>query len=178
MLYKSGAAERNAAMHVAELMTAAARTAPKGRGVDTIETLILDGEDKDKLVSAMREWGDRLKMPFFHRDAINIDACHCVVLIGAEVKPRSLNCAFCGTENCAEAAKGNIACAIAVSDLGIAVGSAAAMAGDSRIDTRVMFSVGVAAMKLKLLSDKVTICYGLGLSVSGKSIFFDRPVTQ
>jgi len=51
-----------------------------------------------------------------------------VVLIGAAVKPRGLDCGLCGLENCATAAKDGVACALSVNDLGIAVGSAAARA--------------------------------------------------
>ena len=58
-------------------------------------------------------------------------------------------------------------------DAGIAVGSAAAIAADSRVDSRVMFSVGRAAMALKLLGD-ATLVLGIPVSVSGKSPFFDR----
>jgi uncharacterized ferredoxin-like protein len=61
-----------------------------------------------------------------------------------------------------------------VTDLGIAVGSAVSVAADHRIDNRVMFSVGRAALKLGLLPDDVVNCYGIPLSISSKSIFFDR----
>jgi len=44
MIYKSDSTEKAAAMQIAGLMSIAARTAPKARGVDTIETIILDGE--------------------------------------------------------------------------------------------------------------------------------------
>lgn len=38
-------------------------------------------------------------------------------------------------------------------DLGIAVGSACATASDLRLDTRVMFSAGMAAQRLGMLGD-------------------------
>ena len=174
-MYTSKTTERDATMRVAELMTAVARTAPKACAVDEIETLILDGEDKDKLTAAMRELGTSLNKPFFIRDAGNVDACHCVVLIGTGVKPRALNCAFCGMENCEAAVKGRIPCVFPVNDLGIATGSAAATAMDHRIDNRILYTAGKAALKLKLFSDNVKICFGIGLSTSGKNIFFDRP---
>jgi len=174
MVYKSSEAEKAATMRTAEMMTAAARTAPKACAVDAIEILVLDGLDKDKLTAAMREMGTA-EEAYFIRDAGNVDACHCIVMIGVDVSPRALDCALCGMKNCAEAAKGGIPCALAVSDLGIAVGSAAATAMDHRIDNRILFTAGMAALKLKLFSDKVKICYGIGLSVSGKNVFFDRP---
>ena len=165
-------------MRVADLMAVAARTAPKAYGIDLIETMVLDGEDKDKLTAAMREIGTDSDRPFFIRDAGNMDACHYVVLIGAGVKTRGLNCGLCGVEDCAAAGKSGIACAMSVNDLGIAVGSAAATAMDHRIDNRVLFTAGMAALKLKLFSDDIKICFGIGLATSGKNIFFDRPVIR
>ncbi|MCL2373908.1 MAG: DUF2148 domain-containing protein [Treponema sp.] len=174
MIYTSATTERNAVMRVAELMTAVARTAPKGCAIDELETLILDGEDKDKLTAVMRELGASLNETYFARDAGNVDACHCIVLFGSGVKPHNLDCAFCGKENCAAAVKDNIPCAFSVNDLGIASGSAAATAMDHRIDNRILYTAGIAALKLKLFPDRVKICFGIGLSTSGKNIFFDR----
>lgn len=178
MIYPSEATEQNAAMRVAELMTAAARTAPKACGVDAIETLILDGEDKDKLTAAMREICAEKDRPFFLRDADNVDASHCVVLVGVGVKPRGLDCALCGVVDCAAAVKDGISCAMAVNDLGIAVGSAAATAMDHRIDNRILFTAGMAALRLKLFSDKVKVCFGIPLATTGKNIFFDRKAAR
>jgi uncharacterized ferredoxin-like protein len=174
MIYTSEITEKNAAMRAAELMSAAARTAPKACGIDLIQTMVLDGENKNRLTAAMRELGTENDKPFFIRDAGNVDACHCIVLIGAGVKARGLNCGLCGVENCAEAGKNNIACAMSVNDLGIAVGSAAATAMDHRIDNRVLFTAGMAALKLKLFSDDIKMCFGIGLATTGKNIFFDR----
>ncbi|MCL1828599.1 MAG: DUF2148 domain-containing protein [Oscillospiraceae bacterium] len=174
MICTSDNAEKRAIMISADLMSAAARTAPKACGVDLIETLILDGEEKAGLTAAMRELGAG-KDKFFIRDAGNVDSSGCILLIGAGVAPRGLNCGLCGAETCASAGKNKISCALAVNDLGIAVGSAAATAMDRRIDNRVLFTAGMAALKLKLFSDNVKICFGIALSVSGKNIFFDRP---
>ena len=175
MIYTSATTEKSAALRAAEQMTAAARTAPKARGIDLIETMVLDGEDKDRLTAAMREIGTELDRPFFLRDADNVDASHCVVLIGAGVKPRGLDCALCGVENCAAASKAGISCALSVNDLGIAVGSAAATAMDHRIDNRVLFTAGMAALRLKLFPDNIKMCFGIPLATAGKNIFFDRP---
>jgi uncharacterized ferredoxin-like protein len=178
MIYTSKTTEKSAAMHCAELMSAAARTAPKACGVDLIETIVLDGEDKDKLTAAMREIGTESDKPFYIRDAGNVDDCHCIVIIGAGVKERKLNCGLCGAADCGEAARNNISCALSVNDLGIAVGSAAATAMDSRIDNRVLFTAGMAALKLKLFPEDIKICFGIGLAVSGKNVFFDRPAAK
>jgi len=173
MIYSSSVTEKSAAMQAAELMSAAARTAPKACGIDLTETMILDGEDKDRLTAAMREIGAGGDT-FFIRDAGNVDDCHCIILVGAGVKPRGLNCALCGVETCAIAGKDGIACALSVNDLGIAVGSAAATAMDLRMDNRILYTAGMAALKLKLFPDDIKMCFGIGLSISGKNVFFDR----
>jgi len=177
MIYKSEDNERNAAMRAAELMSAAARTAPKACGVDLIQTMILDGEDKDKLTATMREIGAGGDT-FFIRDAGNVDACHCIVLIGAGVKPRGLNCGLCGLAGCGAAVKDSIPCALSVNDLGIAVGSAAATAMDFRMDNRILYTAGMATLKMKLFPDDVKMCFGIGLATTGKNVFFDRPVVE
>ena len=174
MINTSAESEKCAAIHVANMMLAAARTAPKACGVDQIEAIYLDGSDKLKLAASMREIGKDGRA-FFVRDAANIDACHCVVLIGISAAPRGLNCRLCGAEDCASAKSIGISCAMSVNDLGIAVGSAAAVAMDHRIDNRIMFSAGMAALTLKLFSENVRICFGIGLATTGKNVFFDRP---
>ena len=175
MTYKSDVVEKNAAIKVAELMCAAARTAPKARGTDTLEIFIIDGAEKDALTAKMREIGERLGKAFFIRDAGNLDNASYVVFIGSSPAPRGLDCALCGVPDCESAAKNTISCVIDVTDLGIAVGSAAAAAMDHRVDNRIMFSTGMAALELGMFSDKIKAAYGIGLSVTGKSIFFDRP---
>jgi uncharacterized ferredoxin-like protein len=163
-------------MNVAFEMAAAARTAPKGRGIDNIEAVILDGEDKDALAAEMRAIHEKLDgQGPFGRDAGNIDASEAIVLIGVRNAPVGLKgCGLCGFGDCAGATRAGANCAFNVTDLGIATGSAAAVAMDRRIDNRVMFSAGKAAVSLSLFSDKVKISFGIPLSASGKSIFFDR----
>ena len=175
MIHTSESTEKSAAMQVAELMSAAARTAPKACGIDLVETMVLDGEDKDRLTDAMRKIGADSGKPFFIRDAGNVDACHLIVLIGAGVKARGLNCGLCGVADCSEAGKAGVACAMSVNDLGIAVGSAAATAMDHRIDNRILYTAGMAALKLKLFKEDIKICFGIGLAIKGKNVFFDRP---
>ena len=65
-------------------------------------------------------------------------------------------------------------CSFNAGDLGIAVGSAVSRAADLRIDNRIMYSAGKAALELGFLGSEVAIAYGIPLSVSGKSPFFDR----
>ena len=60
-------------------------------------------------------------------------------------------------------------------DVGIALGSACATAADLRLDTRIMYSIGVAAEELGFLGSDVHITVGIAISASSKSPFFDRP---
>ena len=56
----------------------------------------------------------------------------------------------------------------------IALGSAAAVAADARVDSRIMMSAGLGAKKLGLFPEGTEIVYGIPLSISGKSPYFDR----
>ena len=77
MLYTSGEMEQQAVLNTAAKLCAAARTAPKAHGKDTIRTLVLTGEDKNRVADKMEEIGTRElgaeKMPaWFGRDADNV----------------------------------------------------------------------------------------------------------
>ena len=50
---------------------------------------------------------------------------------------------------------------------------AAAAAADERVDSRIMYTVGKAAEEMGYVEGPV-IWHGIPLSVTGKSIFFDR----
>lgn len=168
--------EKKAVAEVAALMCAAARTAPKGKGVDNLATLVVAGRDKDRLAKEMRRIAEEHNAAFFARDAGNVDASEAVVLLGQRPVPFYLPvCGYCGFRDCAENIKNNGVCAISVGDLGIAACSAASVAGLHHVDNRIMFSCGRAALNLKLFGDDgVVEAYGIPLSVSGKSPYFDR----
>ncbi|WMI80742.1 ferredoxin domain-containing protein [Anaerotignum sp. MB30-C6] len=178
MKYSGEKIQLRAIETVASLMIAAAKTAPKACGVDSMETFIIDGADKDALASAMRKIGEETRQPFYIRDADNLDLSACVVLFGAQDTYRGLpHCGYCGAGNCFGANKSGAHCAFAVGDLGIAMGSAVSVAAAHHIDNRVMFSAGKAALTLGLFSEKVFLAYAIPLSVSEKSPFYDRPAT-
>lgn len=175
MIYKRDDAAKDAAMHVARQMVAAAVTAPKGCGIDNIEAVIVDGEDKDILAKHMRDIAAETGADFFNRDAGNVDNSYCVVLIGANNAPIELDdCSLCGFENCGRTIEAGANCAFNIVDLGIAIGSAVSLAADNRIDNRVLFSAGKAALLMNLFSDNVSVVFGIPLSVTSKSVFFDR----
>ena len=166
---------KDAILQVADLMAAAALTAPKGSGKDTIRVAVVTGEEKDRIRDKMLAMAENFNMPNFARDAGNVDNSTAVVLIGCVGTHFGMsNCGICGFETCGDCRMAGARCVITVSDLGIAVGSAVSVAADHRIDNRVMYTAGRAALKLGLMTDDTAICYGIPLSVSNKSIFFDR----
>lgn len=175
MIISSNEAEKRAVEQIADLMCAAARTAPKARGIDNLVTLIVDGQEKEQLSAEMRRIAQESGTQFFERDANCLDKAPVVVLLGQKVKPLGVTpCGFCGYANCAECAQGTGICAVSTGDLGIALGSAVNAAALHHADNRIMFSVGKAAVNIGLLGKEVKVAYGIPLSVTGKSPFFDR----
>ena len=60
------------ARDIAEKMLVAARTAPKGKGVDIIECAVADGDDKQRIADEMRAIAAERGFKFFLRDALNV----------------------------------------------------------------------------------------------------------
>lgn len=89
---------------IAALMAAAAKTAPKSCGADTLETVVLDGADKEDLADIMCELARETGMDFYRRDAENVRRSQCVVVIGAIASYMSTaHCGLCGMGNCGNA---------------------------------------------------------------------------
>lgn len=175
MKLTSKEAELRAVMNAADLMLAAARTAPKACGRDHLEAFALTGEDKRALTKEMRAYGKEKGIDFIVRDAANIDISPVVLLLGTVNEPQLIaDCGMCGFKNCGECMKQGGRCAFNVTDLGIAVGSAVSVAADHRIDNRVLYSAGRVALEMGLFSEKVKVAYGIPLSTSSKSPYFDR----
>jgi uncharacterized ferredoxin-like protein len=175
MITKSQQIEERAVERVADLMCVAARTAPKGRGVDRLVTMVVNAREKDRLADEMRRIGKESGATFFERDGNCVDKAAAVVLLGQRVEPMGVApCGYCGYANCAECAKGTGMCAVSIGDLGIALGSAVSIAAIHHVDNRIMFSIGKAAMNIDLFDEDVKIAYGIPLSVTGKSPFHDR----
>ena len=156
---------------VGQMMTAA-RTAPKAKGTDIIEIAVVEGNDIQILSAKTNELGIQNGFKFFLRDAENILSAEAVLLIGTHQKEQSLNCCHCGFPTCDEKPE-VVPCAVNSVDVGIAIGSACAMAADLRLDTRVMFSVGYAAQALNWLEGCRTI-FAIPVSATTKNPFFDR----
>ena len=158
---------------VGQMMTAA-RTAPKGKGIDIIEIAVVEGNDIQTLSAKTHELGMQNGLKFFLRDAENILSAEAVLLIGTHQKEQGLDCSHCGFPTCGEKPK-ETPCAINSVDVGIAIGSACATAADLRLDTRIMFSAGYAAQALNWLEGCRTV-FAIPVSASSKNPFFDRKV--
>ncbi len=79
---KDETAEMDGVLTLAKAMAVAARTAPKARGVDAIETLIIFGEELSALGQAMENHGENGEMSdIFKRDAGNVRKSHAVLLV-------------------------------------------------------------------------------------------------
>jgi uncharacterized ferredoxin-like protein len=153
----------------------AARTAPKGKGLDLLVTAVLSGAEKENLTRQMRIIAEREGVPSFNRDAENIDSSPVLVLIGSRKQPLGLKfCGLCGYANCADMLAVGGSCTFNAGDLGIALGSAVSRLADCRIDNRIMYTVGMAAKEVEILGPQVELIYGIPLSISGKSPYFDR----
>ncbi|MGB9694775.1 MAG: ferredoxin domain-containing protein [Caldisericaceae bacterium] len=153
-------------IELAEKICVAARTAPKANGRDFIVTAIVYGDELKLIQDEMRRFGEQKNLQYFVRDASNIDG-RVVVLIGTRLKGE----AHGFDDSKGEDLNNHLSSAV---DLGIAIGSAVSVAADLRVDNRVMYSIGRAAVNVKLLGEDVKIAYGIPLSVSGKNPFFDR----
>jgi uncharacterized ferredoxin-like protein len=171
---------------VARLMALSAKTAPKAKGVDALVIRIISGEKLILLANEMRLFGEAHKVGYFVRDSDNIRASEACVLIGVHYHATGgIDCGGCGFKTCADMLDKQVMtytretpfqgphCIVRITDLGIAVGSAAKTASLHNIDNRVMYSAGVAALRLGWL-DGCRAGYGIPLSVSGKNIYFDR----
>ena len=154
-------------------MMVAARTAPKGKGIDLLEMALVTDDDKYRISEMMLKVAEEKDLKFFYRDSENIMQADVVMIIGTRHHSHGLNCAHCGFNSCVSKPK-ETPCAINSVDLGIAIGSACAKAADLRVDTRVMFSAGLAAQQLGLLGDGCECVMAIPVSATSKNPFFDR----
>ena len=172
MIINEREARHEQVMQIARQMMTAARTAPKGKGVDVIEIALVEGDDIRRLSEEMIAIQEENGFKFFLRDADNILNAECILLIGTREHAHGLNCGHCGYSNCTDRPNG-VPCAIVSVDVGIAIGSACATAADHRVDTRVMFSAGLAAQRLDFLKGCRQV-FAIPVSASSKNPFFDR----
>jgi len=163
---------------VAELMCIAAHTAPKSAGRSFVVTNIVEGEACRELADAMILFGERTGKRNFDRDGDNVKDSPVIVLIGIkDAQPVGLDCGACGSATCIKpnTSEGEFRgpqCALRLLDMGIALGSAVKTAGLLNVDNRIMYRAGTVARDMGLIDADLVM--GIPLSVTGKSIFFDR----
>ncbi len=164
---------------VAQLMCASAQTAPKSKGIDTIQTAIISGDQIGQVADMMDVLSVERGLPFLARDAKNLRRSPCAVLVGVTSAPLGLNCGACGYGMCShlpeKKEQGDFSgplCHFKTLDLGIALSSAAQTASLHNADNRIMYTVGTASRRLGLMDADLVI--GIPLSFSGKNPYFDR----
>ena len=166
---------------VAGMMAVAARTAPKAKGEDFIEIKIITGKEVSMLADKMIEYGKDCGKPNFDRDGENVRQSQAVLLLSLkESLVLGLICGACGFSTCSEMEENLKAgyefsgplCSWRLVDLGIALGSAVKTASLFNADNRIMYRIGVAALKASMIEGEIAI--GVPISATGKSIYFDR----
>jgi uncharacterized ferredoxin-like protein len=180
---------------VAQLMAAAAITAPKSGGQlfnagkpNFMETVIVeDRETLHMLAGWMRARGKERRENIWFRDAELADLIDAVVFVGIkDWYPPNYDCGACGYATCAEfihATKplrdGSAelefvgpTCNLRDIDLGIAVGSAAKTASINNIDCRCQTRIAVAARHNGIIEADISVA--LSLSLTHKAVGFDR----
>jgi uncharacterized ferredoxin-like protein len=185
--------------HVAQLMAAAAMTAPKSGGQLLVagspvfmETVVVDDRAiLHQLAGWMRARGAERREPIWFRDADATEAIDGVLFVGlVNPYPPNYDCGACGYATCAEflhATKQLRAdsdeleftgptCNLRDIDLGIAVGSAARTAAVHCVDCRCQTRIAVAARKLGVITAELAV--GLSLSLTHKAVAFDRRMPE
>lgn len=158
-------------------MLGRAKTAPKARGVDHLIYRLAEKDDIEALAKEIEVLGIEKDVPFFIRDSRNILPLEYILLIGAKDSTRGIpQCGFCGYENCGHKMKNIGRCAYDLIDLGLAVGSALSLGQQLGVDSRIMYTIGKAAIRLGYLPD-AAVALGIPLSMTEKNRFFDRLTT-
>lgn len=169
-----------------KFMAASARTAPKAGGKDFIEVVVVTEQSELQRISdEMKKYAPlSTNEAFWMRDASNIENSQALLLVGLrESVTAGYDCGACGYATCAEFQKNRKLvnkemgysgphCVMRMMDIGVALSSAAKTASLFNVDNRVQQRVGATARSLGII--KAEVAMGIPISISGKSIFFDR----
>ena len=82
-------------LEAAHQIMVAARTAPKGKGIDIIEIITVTDEDIKQISEHLKVMSKETGMKFLLRDAENILQAEAMILIGTKKQNQGLNCAYC-----------------------------------------------------------------------------------
>ena len=99
---------KDTAIHVAQLMAASARTAPKAGGKDFLEIGVIHmDEDLQKIAQTMKAYAPKsTNESFWLRDAANIEKCQALMLVGLKsCACGGYDCGACGYPTCADFVK-------------------------------------------------------------------------
>lgn len=171
---------------VVNLMAASARTAPKAGGKDFLEIVVITKEeDLKRIADGMKDYAPKsTNEAYWLRDASNIENSQALLLVGLS-KPvtAGYDCGGCGYPTCKEFEKNRQIkekemgytgphCIMRMIDIGVALSSAAKTASLHNVDNRIQQRVGAAAKALGFIKGEVVM--GIPVSITGKSIYFDR----
>ncbi len=157
-----------------ELLINTAITAPKAGGKDDVVVEVVSNKEQIKIIlDKMVEISKRTNFSFYKRDSVTCENIEKIIFVGAKNYYHNYNCGYCGFETCELCKQNGAFCALTITDCGIALGSLVKLASILGIDNRIMLSLGKAAVEALIIKD-TSIIYGVPLSVSSKSIFFDR----
>jgi uncharacterized ferredoxin-like protein len=166
---------------VVQLMAISATTAPKSKGENFVQTKVLEKKELNDFADMMDAYGRKTKKKDFDRDAKSVAQSDAVILLGIkDAKVLGLNCGACGFPDCKtlqRQAKKEVefagpTCAFRLLDMGIALGSAVKTASILNVDNRIMYRIGAVAREVNIVDWDFVM--GIPLSVTGKSIYFDR----
>ena len=180
---------KEAAEMVVNLMAVSARTAPKAGGKDFLEIVVITAnDDLQRIAEAMKGYA-----PQEHQRILLAEGCgqHRAFRRAAagwtqgvqrrrlrlrRLRPSRLQRFHGEPARSCDKAMGYIGphCALRMMDIGVALASAAKTAGILNVDNRVQQRVGAAARALGTHPRRG--CHGNPVSISGKSIYFDRKV--
>ena len=113
MVYNERDVRNEHVIECAKQMMTAARTAPKAKGVDIIEVMMITGEDIMTLSNTLHQIGEDMGRGGLMRDADNIQSAEAVILIGSREEAMCLNCGYCGAPTCGERKPG-VPCAMLI----------------------------------------------------------------
>lgn len=91
MIYNERDVRKESVLEAARQIMVAARTAPKGKGVDVIEVMTITDDEIVRLSEEMRKVHEENGFKFFLRDADNILQAEAVVLIGTNEHCQGMN---------------------------------------------------------------------------------------
>lgn len=170
MIYNENELEKECIKNAVALITGAIKTAPKSRGLNSLKTLVVTDEDKNKIAKEML----KNEKNAFQRDSKNVQQADAVILIGVKKSIVGLDCGWCHYKDCKDNQQHNGLCIFNLVDLGIALGSAVSSASLLKADNRIMYTIGYTVKDMNIFEKEYNIIMGIPLKYSHKNIFFDR----